>query len=79
MDACTGLDIAVILAGGRSRRMGRDKPELPFGDETLLRRAVRLYSGCFDRVYLSVSGGEKHVDAGVERIEDVFRGCGPMA
>jgi molybdopterin-guanine dinucleotide biosynthesis protein A len=79
MGACTALDIAVILAGGRSRRMGRDKPGLPFGDETLLQRAARLYSGCFDKVYLSVSGGGKYADAGVECIEDVFCGCGPMA
>jgi molybdopterin-guanine dinucleotide biosynthesis protein A len=73
------LDIAVILAGGRSRRMGRDKLQLPYGNETLLRRAARLYSSCFDKVYLSVGDGEKYADAGVERIEDVFRGCGPMA
>ena len=79
MDACTASDIAVILAGGRSRRMGRDKRALPFGNETLLLRAVRLYSGCFDRVYLSVSGDEKHIDADVDRIEDIFRGCGPLA
>ncbi|MDR2771220.1 MAG: molybdenum cofactor guanylyltransferase [Clostridiales Family XIII bacterium] len=79
MSACAGSNIAVILAGGQSRRMGRDKLELPYGNETLLRRAARLYSGCFDRVYLSVSNGEKYADLGVERIEDVFRGCGPMA
>jgi molybdopterin-guanine dinucleotide biosynthesis protein A len=59
--------------------MGRDKQELPFGNETLLRRAARLYSGCFDKVYLSVNSSEKYADAGVERIEDIFPGCGPMA
>jgi molybdopterin-guanine dinucleotide biosynthesis protein A len=73
------MDVAVILAGGRSRRMGRDKPELLYGGETLLQRAARLYSACFDRVYLSVGDSEKYTDAGVERIADVFCGCGPMA
>ncbi|MDR2132281.1 MAG: molybdenum cofactor guanylyltransferase [Clostridiales Family XIII bacterium] len=72
-------DIAVILAGGRSRRMGRDKLKLPYGNETLLQRATRLYAARFDKVYLSVGEGEKYADAGIERIEDVFRGCGPMA
>ena len=31
----------VILAGGTSRRLGRDKAAEPFGDETLLHRVVR--------------------------------------
>ena len=32
---------AMILCGGRSSRMGRDKATLPFGDETLLERVLR--------------------------------------
>src|SRR5688500_1589170 len=37
--SCRG---AVILCGGGSRRMGRDKASLPFGDESLLARVMRL-------------------------------------
>ena len=33
---------AIILCGGKSSRMGRDKATLPFGDECLLQRVVRL-------------------------------------
>lgn len=33
---------AVVLCGGRSVRMGRAKALLPFGDETLLERVVRI-------------------------------------
>ena len=33
---------AVILCGGGSRRMGRDKASLPCGDETMLPRVMRL-------------------------------------
>ncbi len=32
---------AVILAGGQSRRLGRDKAVEPFGGEPLIRRAIR--------------------------------------
>jgi molybdopterin-guanine dinucleotide biosynthesis protein A len=32
---------AMILCGGRSSRMGRDKASLPFGAETMLQRVVR--------------------------------------
>lgn len=33
---------AIILCGGQSTRMGRDKATLPFGPETMLQRVVRL-------------------------------------
>lgn len=33
---------AIVLCGGRSTRMGRDKATLPFGDEVLLQRIVRV-------------------------------------
>ena len=45
----------VILAGGRSRRMGTDKALLRFGDETLVERLVRT---------LLAVAGELHVAAG---------------
>lgn len=35
---------AVVLCGGRSSRMGRDKATLPFGPELLLQRVVRVLS-----------------------------------
>ena len=47
---CTGL----ILAGGDSRRMGRDKAALDFGGRTLLQRAITLMQGVFPRVLVSV-------------------------
>ena len=35
---------AIILCGGKSSRMGRDKTTLPFGPELMLQRVVRLLS-----------------------------------
>ena len=35
---------ALILCGGKSSRMGRDKATLPFGPELMLQRMVRLVS-----------------------------------
>ena len=35
---------AIILCGGKSSRMGRDKGTLPFGPEQMLQRVVRLIS-----------------------------------
>ena len=39
-----------MLCGGLSKRMGRDKASLPFGDETLLARVVRIVRGVVDEV-----------------------------
>jgi len=39
---------AIILCGGKSSRMGRDKASLPFGRELMLQRVVRLLSEVVD-------------------------------
>ncbi len=40
---------AIILCGGKSSRMGRDKATLPFGPEMMLQRIVRLVETTIDR------------------------------
>ncbi len=39
---------AIILCGGKSSRMGRDKATLPFGPELMLQRVVRLIGEVVD-------------------------------
>lgn len=72
------MSTAVILAGGQSRRMKRDKLALPFGTGTLLASAVRRFSTAFDQVYLSVADADKYPEIEAARISDVYMGCGPM-
>ena len=69
----------VILAGGQSRRMGRDKLRLTLEGETLLARAVRRYGEVFPRVLVSVAGPGKFPELGDRRVFDVFPGAGPLA
>ncbi|HUO79067.1 MAG TPA: NTP transferase domain-containing protein [Steroidobacteraceae bacterium] len=44
----------LVLAGGRSQRMQRDKAALEFAGETQLARAVRLVAGYASRTFVSV-------------------------
>lgn len=37
---------SAIMCGGQSRRMGRSKALLRFGDETMIERTVRILAGC---------------------------------
>jgi len=73
---------AIVLAGGRSSRMGQDKALLPFGGTTLLNRiCCRLLEDSWDVIVVAES--ESHFrDAGlaegVQIVGDLYPGMGPM-
>lgn len=69
----------VIMAGGLSRRMGRDKGLLPFGGESLLERMIQRWSGVFDAVAVSLDRPGRYGDLGVLELVDLRPGAGPMA
>lgn len=73
------MNTAVILAGGESRRMQRDKMELRFKTGSFLESAVKRFSACFDEVYISVADPEKYPDIEAKRLVDEWKGCGPIA
>jgi molybdenum cofactor guanylyltransferase len=45
---------AIVLCGGKSSRMGRDKATLPFGSEVMLQRVVRLLSDVVQQTQIVV-------------------------
>lgn len=72
-----------ILAGGRSRRMGRPKQDLELGGQRLLDRAVRLLENVCGRVAIlgAVSPETFRLEplrAAVEYYEDIRPGHGPL-
>jgi molybdenum cofactor guanylyltransferase len=67
----------VILAGGESRRMGRDKLPLEVGDTTLLERVHGALACCCDEIL--IVGGRGHAPAVSRRIPDLRPGEGPLA
>src|SRR5215203_976194 len=74
MDRVTGI----ILCGGRSTRMGEDKGLLPFGDETMLERSVRIVRTIADDVIV-VARRDQQVPAGVTIVHDPIADLGPLA
>ena len=69
---------AVVLCGGRSTRMGRDKASLPFGDEPLLLRVVRLAREVASEVLLVAREGQP-LPGGLDAVRDPAEGLGPLA
>lgn len=74
------LRCALILAGGRSRRMGMDKYALTVQGQTLLERAVAFWTACgMDRIYVSLHPGlSVSLPESVTPIFDVVSDCGPL-
>ena len=69
----------VILAGGKSRRMGRDKLALMFEGTTLLGSAVYRFKEEFEDVYISVDDAGKYDNIAEKKIVDILPGAGPLS
>lgn len=46
----------IVLCGGKSTRMGRSKATLPFGDETMLQRVVRVLGTVVSPIVVVAAG-----------------------
>ena len=68
---------AVILYGGKSRRMGRDKAELIIEDRTFLEHIAGELEN-FEELILSLDSAEKIPTIKCTVVTDVYSGCGPM-
>jgi molybdopterin-guanine dinucleotide biosynthesis protein A len=75
--AAKALTLAV-LAGGRSRRMGRDKAFLPLGSATLLEETVRPLEGLFGEVLIVISPGQSVPPLAWRTVSDEEAGEGPL-
>lgn len=68
----------VLLAGGKSRRFGRDKRRERLGDRSLAEHALGLLRGCVDGcVFLAGRGGFDH-PVGATFVVDAAPGAGPL-
>lgn len=74
---------AIILCGGQSRRMGRDKAHLPFGRETMLERVVNEVGTVVGPRRIVVAAAEGQVlpplSPDIRVVRDLRADCGPMS
>jgi len=68
---------AVILVGGKSRRMGRNKAYLSINGEFFLSRLLAQLKE-FEEVLLSADSAEKYACENIKIVEDIYPGCGPI-
>jgi len=70
----------IILCGGRSSRMGQPKAWLPFGDEVMLQRIVRIVRGVVDPVTVVAAPGQDVPELAqeVDIVRDEIEGKGPL-
>ena len=71
---------AIVLCGGQSRRMGRPKCWLPFGEETLLGRVVRLVGEVAGPIAVVAAEGQEvpPLPMGVVLARDPVADLGPL-
>jgi molybdenum cofactor guanylyltransferase len=67
----------IVIAGGKSSRMGRPKAFLPFGNKTLLQNAIDTISPLCSQIILSYNDPE-YSAAGYCVVADEKPGCGPL-
>ena len=67
----------IILAGGRSKRMGTDKAFLTLNGKTLLERSIELIQPFCDTILIS-SNNTAHKKSGYKIIPDEIPDCGPI-
>jgi len=68
----------IILAGGKSSRMGINKCFLKIGNETIIERILSIMKSVFDKVIIITNSPAEYTSLGFMVYEDIFKGFGPI-
>ncbi|MEK6725653.1 MAG: molybdenum cofactor guanylyltransferase [Deltaproteobacteria bacterium] len=68
----------IILAGGKSSRMGRNKALLDFGGRSIIEHTVDLFKSIFPEVILVTNTPEEYANLGIKTVTDIFPGKGSL-
>jgi molybdopterin-guanine dinucleotide biosynthesis protein A len=68
----------IIMAGGKSRRLGQDKRFLMLGSRSCLQRVLDAYKGLFEDVLIVADAKEPFAGMGVRVVEDLIPGMATL-
>lgn len=68
----------VLLAGGKSRRMGEDKRYLVVGEQTLLERGLAVLRSIFQEVLVVIAQDSPVLDVETRIVRDLVPDCGSL-
>jgi molybdopterin-guanine dinucleotide biosynthesis protein A len=68
----------VLLAGGKSRRMGEDKRCLVVGEQTLLERGLVVLRSIFQEVLVVIAQDSPPLDVAARVVRDLVPDCGSL-
>ncbi len=69
----------IILAGGKSNRMGKNKALLELGGMTLIERVARVLSGVCSEIIIAGGDVKELGHLGYPVVPDIHQGCGPLS
>lgn len=70
---------AIILAGGKSSRMGTNKAVLPLGGQPVIERIVGQLQKVTGDISISCGHSGAYAYLDLPLLQDIFPGCGPLA
>ncbi len=69
---------AIIMAGGKSRRMGTNKSQLPIGEETLIEHILKQLKQRFAKIIISANDIKRYSSLGHQIVPDQIPDNGPV-
>lgn len=69
----------IVLAGGKSSRMGTDKALLNVRGKTFIQHVAETLQKVCSAVSISANAGEPYKFLGLPIMKDIFQDCGPLA
>lgn len=73
------METAIILAGGKSSRMGFDKQYLKLRDKYVIEMIIEKLEGIFKEIIIVTNKPERYEKYGCKLAEDEVKGFGPLA